>query len=545
MILSTRGERMVLPIVMSKQTMRLVGKLEGSKKWLLSGGLSFVPTPHNLSVVREAYPESHVCGLEDGAPQASMVDPHRPYTMRTKPYAAQSLAFELCKDKPAYALFMEQGTGKTKVALDKAGHLWCTGQITGVLVVSMNGAHRQWVEEHVPKHLGVESRAGHWNKKAMALELLQTDKLAIFTTYTQAIIRPAGRKPCDDFIAAHCGRVLMVVDESQNIKNPSSSATEAATELGSKCAFRMVLSGTPMPNSVMDLWSQYKFLEEGIIGFRYKSAFQREYCVMGGYMGRSVIGAKDMGRLQDRLRPFTFRVTKEEMLDLPPKIYNEWSFEMDATQKKHSDDMRLQLLTQMQDGSIASAKNAIAGFVRLQQISCGNLQMDNGALVEISPARIDALKEIIELHPGEKIVIWSRFTRDVQRIMGVLGDEAVAYTGETSEGDKAVALRRFIDPESPVRFFVSNPAAGGTGIDGLQKVCSTVIYYSNSFNAGERWQSEDRTHRHGTTKHVVYYDLIAKGRSSIDRRILGNLRNKKNMSDLTLDELKEMLSEQD
>ena len=82
-------------------------------------------------------------------------------------------------------------------------------------------------------------------------------------------------------------------------------------------------------------------------------------------------------------------------------------------------------------------------------------------------------------------------------------------------------------------------------IDGLQKACSTVIYYSNSFNAGERWQSEDRTHRHGTTKHVVYYDLIAKGRGSIDRRILGNLRNKKNLSDLTLDELKEMLSEQD
>lgn len=541
MIIHVNGGRATLPIEMSSASARVVGKLEGRKKWLLSGGLSFEPTPHNLAVLGEAYPGSQVCGLEDGAPWAEMVVPHQPYTPLTKPYAAQSSALELCKDKPAYALFMEQGTGKTKVALDKAGHLWCGGQITGVLVVSMNGAHRQWVEEHVPKHLGVESRAGWWNKKAIAPELFQTDVLAIFTTYTQAIIRPVGRKPCEDFIAAHRGRVLMVVDESQNIKNPASAATEAATELGGKCAFRMVLSGTPMPNSVMDLWSQYKFLDEAIIGFRYKSAFQREYCAMGGHMGRSVIGAKDIERLQEKLRPFTFRVTKEEMLDLPPKIYNEWSFQMDAAQKKHYEEMRLQLLTVLEDGTIASAKNAIAGFVRLQQIGCGNLQMDDGSLVEISPARIDALKEIIELHPGEKIVIWSRFTRDVHRIMGVLGPEAVAYTGETSPVGKAEALRRFTDPGSRVRFFVSNPAAGGTGIDGLQKVCSTVIYYSNSFNAGERWQSEDRTHRHGTTKHVVYYDLIAKTSGSIDRKILGNLRNKKNMSDLTLDELKEML----
>lgn len=545
MIIHTNGGRATLPIEMSSKAARLAGKLEGRKKWLLSGGLSFELTPHNLSVVREAHPGAQVCGLEDCAPQAETFAPHQPYTMQTKPYAAQALAWELCKDKPAYALFMEQGTGKTKVALDKAGHLWCSGQITGVLVVSMNGAHRQWVQEHVPKHLGVKSRAGHWNKKAMDPSLLQSDVLALFTTYTQAIIRPTGRKPCEDFIAAHRGRVLMIVDESQNIKNPSSEAAQAAMELGGKCAFRMVLSGTPMPGSVMDLWSQYKFLDESIIGFRYKSAFQREFCIMGGHMGRSVVGAKGIERLQERLRQFTFRVTKEEMLDLPPKIYNEWSFDMDAAQKKHSEEMRMQLLTSMQDGRIASAANAISGFVRLQQIGCGNLQMDDGTLVDISPARINALKEILELHPDEKIVVWSRFTRDVQRIMAALGAEAVAYTGQTTEQGKADALRRFTDPASPVRFFVSNPAAGGTGIDGLQKVCSTVVYYTNSFNAGERWQSEDRTHRHGTTKRVTYYDLIAKGRGSIDRKILANLRNKKNLSDLTLDELKELLVEQD
>ena len=129
----------------------------------------------------------------------------------------------------------------------------------------------------------------------------------------------------------------------------------------------------------------------------------------------------------------------------------------------------------------------------------------------------------------------------MEEIAKKLGAEAVTYYGKTSTDERQRSVAAFLDASGPVKYFVSNPSAGGTGLN-LQGECRTVIYYSNSFASLDRWQSEDRTHRIGTNHTVTYFDLVCAG--SPDRRILANLRAKKSVSDLALGDIKEMLSDQ-
>ena len=203
--------------------------------------------------------------------------------------------------------------------------------------------------------------------------------------------------------------------------------------------------------------------------------------------------------------------------------------------------MKQAFLTQLEDGEIASSQNAAVALMRLQQIASGWLAMDDGSMTILKNARIEALREIADAYEGEKIIVWARFNDDIRIICETFGEEAVSYFGDTETEDRETAVASFLDPDNKVRFFVSNPRAGGVGLN-LQGNCSTVVYYSNSFSALDRWQSEDRSHRIGTHKNVTYIDMIAKG--TVDRKILGVLRNKKEVAALALGDFKRMLEDE-
>jgi hypothetical protein len=562
------ANRAVAGIKLDRQSAMLMPRLEGRKTWLKTGALSFELTPNNERLFNEVYGE--VEWVRPDAAPALSVDTSafdeivlRPFRMKKTPFGHQQTAFDLCKDLPYFALFMDQGTGKTKVAIDKAGYLWCKRKITGVLMVSLNGVHRQWAEVALPEHMSdqVEWRAYPWSLKGGKANLIarqemhKTDKLAFFCTYIQAVANGAsfsakgvlqrvtagsGFEACRDFIKAHKGRVLMVIDESQTIKTPGSIQARAAKYLGDMCDERMILTGTPQSKDVMDLWSQYQFLSEKIIGFRYATAFKKEFCIIGGFTGRDVIGTKNVDDLQRRIAPYTYRVTKEEALDLPPKLYGEWLFDMTAEQRKHYQSLKQTFMTQLDNGQIASVTHAATLFLRLQQITCGTVTADDGTVTQIPDGRLDALVELLEARDG-KAVIWARFNDDIDRICAKLGPQAVAYYGDTREDERKDAVKVFSEPASDIRYFVSNPAAGGTGVDGLQHSCSTAVYYSNSFMGIHRWQSEDRLHRIGTKFNVEIIDMICRG--GVDRKIIKNLKQKRDLADLVLSDFRKMLDD--
>jgi SNF2 family DNA or RNA helicase len=275
-------------------------------------------------------------------------------------------------------------------------------------------------------------------------------------------------------------------------------------------------------------------------------AFQARYAVlverrMATHTFKQIVGYRRLDELQKRLDNFSFRVTKEECLDLPDKVYTRREVEMTAEQRKAYDQMKLMALSVIDEG-IVSTNNALTQLMRLHQICCGHVKLDDGSEVDFPNNRIDELLAALEEVDG-KVIIWANYRKDIERIKNRLqhdyGMTAVAsYYGDTEAEERQEIVTRFQDPGDSLRFFVGNPRTGGYGL--TLTAAKTVIYYSNNFDLEVRLQSEDRAHRIGQTSKVTYIDLITPG--TVDEHIVKALRNKINIASAVLgEELKEWL----
>lgn len=548
--------RAILQTGATPAVLAVVRGLEGHRRWLKGGGLAIEPTGRNIELLRAAFPALEVTG-QNGAAAIQGWDMatglgNRAYTPRTPALEHQAKALaKLAKASERgsrhFALFMEQGTGKTWVAITHAGNLHAARKITGVLVVAPKGVHRQWVDSQVSEHYGAPYTAAFWPLKELPRELLPGEDLKWLTINIDGIKGDKGAALCSEFIKQHQGRVLMVLDESHQIKNASTSRWKSAKDLGQRCAYRMALTGTPIAKDLTDEWSQLKWLDESILGIRYVSAFRNEYCIMGGFEGRVVIGHKNVERFKERTAPFMFRATKEEIGIMPP-MTSKWTFDLTSRQKGIIRSIKQDLIAGIDSGRIVSAANGAVGFLRMQQVSNGWYTDEDEVVqhlftVETNP-RIVALIELLNSIEG-KAVIWARFREDIRQIecalRKIMGDRAVVtYHGGTSDKDRKVAVDNFLSSDGP-RYFVSNPSAGGTGLN-LQGACRNGIYYSNSDNAIERWQSEARIHRIGTIGAITNHDLIAIG--GVDRPIIRRTAMKHGVASMALGDFRKMLEEE-
>lgn len=547
----TIDEKHAIAIVkVGPRTSEFIACLEGRKKFITGTKLRFEATEHNIGRYRELFPEAPV---EDHRqelgcdPEAGFFDGvgHRPTVMKTQPWGQYQVeAYEKSILKNVFALFMEQGTGKTWVALKNILYRYFQGQIEGVIVATYKGVHEQWIHEQLHKHMpdDLEVSTWAWHKReakqwGMPSQLSDRSCLSFFTINIDSVSTKLGYKLLSDYVKMHKGKILFIVDESHLIKNDRSIRTKKCYSLGGDCNYRMVLTGTPQSKTVIDQWAQYKFLDERIIGERYKTTFRNKYCVVIGEGAEArVVGTKNLDEFRRRVEPYTYRITKENALGLPPKIYERWHFDLAPKTRKHYDNLKQNFLTMLEDGTVASVDNAAVLVTRLQQLARGWLVEDETKnATKIGNEAIEALSECIAAHNDEKIAIWARFKADVREAKELLGDEAVVYAGGMSDAELAKAKKEFLDVNSGKRFFISNPSVGGAGLDGLQEVCSLSLYFSNSFNALDRWQSEDRTHRIGTPGDVKYIDLVA--RKTVDNKLLANLRQKKSMSELALGDI--------
>jgi len=561
MIIEIRGDRAIVePSPQTKidsMLFSIVGELEGARRWLANGGLSFDASGHNLDVLQRNFPDVDFVDATEPAIQHEFDLGSTPTTYKSKTvaYDHQSEAMNKMRNKTNFALFMEQGTGKTKCAIDRAGQLFVEGKITAMLVVSKKGVHRQWVDSEIPAHLGLDYDGTFWPTKNRQLpdELIQFDvgfdgyvPLKVFAINFDAIKTKQGKAACVDFVKAHLGKVMIVADETQQIKNARSARWKALDEITklSRSPYRLALTGTPIAKDLTDEWAQLKWLDENIIGIRYISAFRNEYCVMGGYEGRVVISHKNVDKFKQKVEPYSYRATKDQ-IGILPKAYKKWNFDLSFAQKNAIRSLRKELMHQIDSGEIVSAANAAVAMLKIQQASNGFAVDEEGKTLQlVDPSknpRLNALLEYLNSRDG-RIIIWARFREDIRLIEQMLNEEMISYSsyhGGTSDKERAEAVRSFMDPWG-CRVFLSNPQAGGTGLN-LQGACTESIYYSNSYNAIDRWQSEDRIHRIGTKGAVTYTDLIAKG--SIDAAILNNLQKKKSISSFALGDIRDILQE--
>jgi SNF2 family DNA or RNA helicase len=468
-----------------------------------------------------------------------------PYAERVPSKPWQIMCRERMRGRRHFAIFMEQGLGKTKNAIDRAFELWQEGAITGVLVLSLKGVHRQWVRSQLAEHAPDEYVAAEWPFRALPENAAPGGSLRWLAMNIDAISASAnGFTVAQSFIKLHRGRVLIILDESHTIKNFHSRRSKAARKLGAQVSHRLILTGTPLGKNLEEEFVQFLFLDPTIIGIQHLTVFRREYCIMGGFENREIVGHRNLDRWKRLIAPHLFRFTKDEA-GIEAKMREPWVFDMTAEQIRIIRQLKQGLLSEIRSGVVASAATAAVSVMRISQVASGFITDQDGVVrplfddPEKNP-RIIALREIIESHDG-KMVIWARFIEDINMLMALLGAEAVRYDGSTSDKQRTIAVDRFLNDPS-IRFFVANPQAGGTGLN-LQGSCNQAVYFSHSNGAILRAQSEDRIHRLGTIGVVNYTDLIA--RHSFDKRILKTQKEGMDLLQLSMPDLIQALTEDD
>ena len=468
------------------------------------------------------------------------------YKFKTKPYAHQLTALEKSWNKETYAYFMEMGTGKTKVLIDNAAMLYDKGKIDGLLIVAPKGVVGTWYTNELPTHLAnhIENTTILWQANITKGQQEKLDslfkvgeQLHILIMNVEALSTSKGTTFAAKFISSH--NTLMVIDESTTIKNPNAKRTKNILNLSIRAKYRRIMTGSPVTKNPLDLYSQCKFLSHWHLDFESYYAFRARYAVMktaniAGRQIQLVHGFKNLNELSDKLKPFSYRVLKEDCLDLPDKIFLKREISLSSDQRKLYEQMKKEALAVL-NGKQVTTVNALTQLMRLHQITCGHFTADDGTTQRISNNRIGELMDILEETEG-KAIIWAHYQWDIKDIIKEINKvygpgSVVDYYGLTPQDERQPNIKKFqSDPKC--RFLVGTPSTGGYGI--TLTAANTVIYYSNGYDLEKRLQSEDRAHRIGQKKAVTYVDINAQ--DTVDEKIVKSLRKKINIASEVLGE---------
>ena len=462
-------------------------------------------------------------------------------------------ALEKSWNRETYAYFMEMGTGKTKVLIDNLAMLYDKGKVDGALIVAPKGVIGTWYNQELPTHLPdhIENVTVLWQpnitkKQQENLDSLfePEESLHILIMNVEALSTTKGRDFAAKFLSSH--NTLMAIDESTTIKNPGAKRTKNILKLSEDAKYRRIMTGSPVTKNPLDLYSQCEFLSPWLLDFTSYYAFRNRYAEMKTLHlhGRSVQVVdkiKNLGELSDQLKGFSYRVLKEDCLDLPDKIYMKRNIKLSPDQKKLYLQMKETALANL-NGKQVTTVNALTQLMRLHQITCGHFTSDDGSTQPIVNNRIDELMDVLEETEG-KAIIWAHYQYDITEIIKAIVKEygpgsVVDYYGLTPQDERQPNIKKFQD-DPRCRFMVGTPSTGGYGI--TLTAANTVIYYSNGYDLEKRLQSEDRAHRIGQQKSVTYVDLICD--ETVDEKIVKALRKKINIASEVLgQELKSWIS---
>lgn len=469
------------------------------------------------------------------------------YKFKMPPYEHQLTALRKGWNLDEFAYFMDMGTGKSKVLIDNFSVLYDKGYIGGVLIVAPKGVYRNWSSNEIPTHMPDHVLAdiciwqpNHTQKFLTTWKKLFEDNynLKIFLMNIEAFSTRKGVEVAEKFLLAH--NTLMAIDESTTIKSKNAKRTKSIVKLGKMAKYRRIMTGSPITKSPMDLYTQCEFLNPELLGHKSFYSFQYEYAIikrrnLGSYSFNQIVGYKNLKELNGLLDNFSYRVRKQDCLDLPDKVYTKRVVELTPEQARMYSDLKKIALGICEEGTVTPT-TILTQLLRLQQVCSGHVKLDDGTIKTFTSAKIKELEAVVEEIDG-KAIIWANFTHDIESIVELLTnmygeDSVVSYYGATSTDQRDYAMSSFQNPDSQVRFFVGQPRTGGYGLTLTQ--ASTVIYYSNSYDLEVRLQSEDRAHRIGQVNKVTYIDIIAE--KTVDEKVLQALRSKIDIASVVLQE---------
>ena len=374
------------------------------------------------------------------------------------------------------------------------------------------------------------------SKKLATLFEVET-ALHILIMNVEALSTDKGLKFAQKFMLSH--KTMMVIDESTTIKNPKALRTKNIIQISDMAKYRRILTGSPVTKNPLDLFSQCYFLDPYHLDHQSYYSFRTRYAIMktAHIAGRSIQlvgGFKHLDELSEKLKPFSYRVLKEDCLDLPDKIYMKRIIELTPEQKQVYEQMRTEALATL-NGKTVTTMIALTQLMRLHQITCGHFAADDGTIQTIKNNRLNELMDVLEEIEG-KAIIWAHYQYDVKTIIKEITKvhgpgSVVDYYGLTPQGQRDTNREQFQENDK-CRFLVGTPHTGGYGI--TLTAANTVIYYSNGYDLEKRLQSEDRAHRIGQKKSVTYVDILAE--ETVDEKIVKSLRKKINIASEVLGE---------
>ena len=456
-------------------------------------------------------------------------------------------------NKEVYAYFMEMGTGKSKVLLDNISMLYDKGKINGALIVAPKGVYKNWYDSEIPEHLvdHIEKKTVLWQanitakqeQKLKSLFKPEVD-LHILIMNVEALSTKKGVDFASKFLMSH--QTLFAVDESTTIKNPKAKRTKNIVSLSTLGKYRRILTGSPVTKSPLDLFTQCYFLDPFLLDHSSYYSFRTRYAIMktANFNGRSVqivVGYHNLDELTEKLKAFSYRVLKDDCLDLPSKTFMKRIIQLTPEQKRVYQQMKQTALAEL-NGKMVTTATVLVQLMRLHQITCGHFKSDDGTTQKIKNNRIEELMEVLEEVHG-KVVIWAQYRYDIETIVEHIekrfGDNSVVtYYGDTTEEERRKAIKAIQSPDSKIRFLVGTTQTGGYGI--TLTGASTMIYYSNGYDLEKRQQSEARIDRIGQKHPMTYIDLIAE--DTIDEKIVKALRKKVNIANEIMgEELKQWI----
>jgi SNF2 family DNA or RNA helicase len=470
----------------------------------------------------------------------------------TAAWPHQIKAFNFLKRINQGALFAAMGCGKSKIVVDLIQNL----SLERVLIIAPKRAIEVW-----PKQFKIHglSRRGlaivplrdpmTMTERADWLEMTPRvrGKCTVFVTNYAALVPGSEKRP--NHFAERLRKEdfdLVVMDESHHIKAPGGRTSKFAAVLSGRAKRRLCLTGTPMPNSPIDIYGQYRFLDPGVFGsFR---EFQERFVVYGGFQMREVLGFKDEEELARRYGQIAFEVSKD-VLDLPPVVENEVPVRLDRTSMRAHAELDNEMALEFGRGETVTVSNILTKIIRQQQITSGYLPVvvtsdEDGAepvekIQQMNSAKFEALREILgSVRAEEPVVVFYKFNYDLmqikaaaedleapRRVMVISGGRDDHQEWQRAEGGEVLAVQI---------------KAGGEGID-LTRAAYTV-YYSLTYSLGDMQQSKDRTHRPGQTRTTNYYYLVADG--TVDESIMTCVRTKKSIVDFVREKMSEQYRSQ-
>lgn len=439
-----------------------------------------------------------------------------------------------------FGFLFEMGCGKTLTAIAVAGTLYSERKINKLLVVAPTSVCSVWPEDfgkfadfpHLEKiMLGTKSQR---LKQLKELESFPCEALKVAVINYESVWRDDIFDKLVEFNAD-----MIICDESQRIKTHDAQQSKAMHQLGDLARYKLILSGTPVQNNAVDLYSQYRFLDPTVFGNNFYK-FRNRFCVMGGFNRRQIVNYKDLDLLIKKEHSIAYRVTKKEALDLPEQTFETRYITLTPSEKKLYNTLKKESATELANGGTISASTVLTKLLRLQQFTGGFVIADGEEKPQqIGSGKINALEDIVDdyvIDSGKKLVIFARFRAELDLIRKLLDKKKLKYGviyGDIKLSDRGEIVRDFQENKE-TKVFLAQIDTAGLGI--TLTAADTCVYYSVNFNYAAYSQSLARIHRIGQRNTCTYIHLTTKG--TVDELIMKALHKKEDLAKTIVDDWK-------